>query len=298
MIVPERREPIALGALIALWVVAVTPATPAQPDGLNATVRHLEQKLDARIGIAVHDLETDRRWLHRSDERFPMASTFKTLACAALLDRADAGAERLDRIVVFGEDKLVTYSPITEKRTGPPGMSLFELCEATLTTSDNTAANLVLEALGGPESITDFARSLGDEFTRLDRWETELNESTPGDPRDTTTPAAMAASLEKLMVGDALSPESRRQLITWLEGNRVGDALLRAGLPDDWTVADRTGAGGRGTRANTAVLWPPAPLERKPIIAAVYITETEASFAERNAAIAKIGRAIAATTRD
>lgn len=298
MIFPKRKEPVAIGALIALWFLAASPAKPAQPDGLIEAVQHLERKLDARIGIAVHDLETGRSWQHRSDERFPMASTFKTLACAALLDRADAGEETLDRIVVFGEDKLVTYSPVTEKRTGPPGMSLFELCEATLTTSDNTAANLVLEALKGPESVTDFARSLGDDFTRLDRWETELNEATPGDPRDTTTPAAMAASLEKLVLGDALSPESRRQLVAWLEGNRVGDALLRAGLPEDWTVADRTGAGGHGTRANTAILWPQASSERQPIVAAVYITETEASFAERNAAIAKIGQAIAATIGD
>ena len=135
-------------------------------------------------------------------------------------------------------------------------------------------------------------RSIGDDTTRLDRWETELNEAVPGDKRDTTTPIAMVTTLEKLLIDETLSIKSRQQLESWLKGNEVGDALFRKGVPSDWIVADRTGAGGYGSRAITAVMWPP---NRKPIVAALYITETDASFEERNAVIAKIGEQIAKT---
>lgn len=198
----------------------------------------------------------------------------------------------MDRVVRFSESNLVTYSPVTEKHVGKKGMSLAALCQATLSTSDNSAANFILQAIGGPKALTKFLRSVGDDTTRLDRWETELNEAVPGDKRDTTTPIAMVTTLEKLLVGETLSIKSRQQLVAWLKGNEVGDALFRKGVPNDWIVADRTGAGGYGTRAITAVMWPP---NRKSIVAALYITETDASFEERNAVIAKIGEQIAKT---
>lgn len=255
-------------------------------------VTNAETELGARIGLAVHDLETGKRWEYKSNERFPLSSTFKTLACANVLQRVDLGKERMDRVVRFSESNLVTYSPVTEKHVGRKGMSLAALCQATLSTSDNSAANFILQAIGGPKALTKFLRSIGDDTTRLDRWETELNEAVPGDKRDTTTPIAMVTTLEKLLVGETLSIKSRQQLVAWLKGNEVGDALFRKGVPNDWIVADRTGAGGYGTRAITAVMWPP---NRKSIVAALYITETDASFEERNAVIAKIGEQIAKT---
>ncbi|HCN18119.1 MULTISPECIES: RTG family carbenicillin-hydrolyzing class A beta-lactamase [Psychrobacter] len=255
-------------------------------------VTNAETELGARIGLAVHDLETGKRWEYKSNERFPLSSTFKTLACANVLQRVDLGKERMDRVVRFSESNLVTYSPVTEKHVGKKGMSLAALCQATLSTSDNSAANFILQAIGGPKALTKFLRSIGDDTTRLDRWETELNEAVPGDKRDTTTPIAMVMTLEKLLVGETLSIKSRQQLVSWLKGNEVGDALFRKGVPNDWIVADRTGAGGYGTRAITAVMWPP---NRKSIVAALYITETDASFEERNAVIAKIGEQIAKT---
>ncbi len=255
-------------------------------------VTNAETELGARIGLAVHDLETGKRWEYKSNERFPLSSTFKTLACANVLQRVDLGKERMDRVVRFSESNLVTYSPVTEKHVGRKGMSLAALCQATLSTSDNSAANFILQAIGGPKALTRFLRSIGDDTTRLDRWETELNEAVPGDKRDTTTPIAMVTTLEKLLVGETLSIKSRQQLVAWLKGNEVGDALFRKGVPNDWIVADRTGAGGYGTRAITAVMWPP---NRKSIVAALYITETDASFEERNAVIAKIGEQIAKT---
>src|SRR5690606_1807749 len=149
------------------------------------------------------------------------------------------------------------------------------------------AANKVLEVIGGPESVTAFMRSIGDNTTRLDRWETDLNTATPGDPRDTTTPSAIALSLRELIFGEALSQSSREQLIKWLLGNEVGGPLLRAGIPQDWGIGDRTGAGGYGSRGVVAVMWPP---ERDPLVVAIYITQTEASMELRNEAIAAIGR--------
>ena len=261
-------------------------------DSLIDTVKQIEEHLDARVGLFVQDKETGLSWQYKADERFPMSSTFKTLACASLLSQVDDNQERLERVITFGEEDLVTYSPITETRTGDEGMSLAELCHAAMSMSDNSAANFILEAIGGPEGLTQFLRSIGDDVTRLDRWETELNEGIPGDERDTTTPRAMAATLERLVFGDELSSESRQQLQVWLEENAVADDLFRAVIPEDWKIGDRTGAGGYGSRSITAVIW---PLDRSPVIATVYITETEASLDERNAAIAEIGSAITET---
>ena len=257
-----------------------------------SVVKDLEQRLDARIGLAVLDTETGTRWEHNGTDRFPLTSTFKTLACASVLHKVDAGKLQLEKTVRFSDQELVTYSPVTENHTGSDGMSVADLCSATMTTSDNTAANLILDQIGGPSGLNEFLRSIGDSITRLDRYETMLNEARPGDRRDTTTPNSMIATLQKVTSDDVLSQSSTALLREWLIGNAVGDDLLRAGVPDNWVVGDRTGAGGFGSRANVAILWPP---DRQPVYVAIYITETEATFDERNAAIADIGRAIALT---
>lgn len=264
----------------------------AQETDLLDAVKRIEQQLQARVGVVVQIVGKPTRWLYREQERFPLSSTFKTLACAAVLHRVDHNLDQLERRIIFSATELVDYSPVTETRTGGSGMTLAELCAATLSVSDNTAGNVVLAAIGGPAGLTEFLRSIGDAHTRLDRWETELNEATPGDIRDTTTPLAMATTMEKLLLGNVLTEQSRNQLILWLRGNTVGDALLRAGIPESWTIADKTGAGGYGARSITAIMWTPAG---HTISAAIYLTETEASFADRNSAIAQIGRAIANT---
>ncbi|WP_417339110.1 class A beta-lactamase [Halomonas kashgarensis] len=269
--------------------VSASIASADGHDSLIDTVERIAGELEARVGFAAHDVESGQRWEYHADQRFAMSSTFKTLACAALLHRVDTEEESLDRTVSFSESDIVTYSPVTEEYAGRQAMTLSELCEAALTMSDNTAANSILQALGGPEKVTAFARSLGDEVTRLDRWETELNEAAPDDQRDTTTPNAMVKNLERLLLGDALSVTSRDQLRDWLERNQVADELFRAAVPEGWIMADRTGAGGFGSRSITAMIWPP---ERKPIVVALYLTQTKASFSERNEAIAEIGDAI------
>ena len=164
-----------------------------------------------------------------------------------------------------------------------------EICEAALTQSDNTAGNKILQSIGGPEALTRFARNIGDEVTRLDRWETELNEALVGDPRDTTSPNAIVNTLRRLLLGDVLSDASKRLLGDWMKANQTGDAKLRAGLPSSWELGDKTGGGNNGTMADVAIVW---PANRKPILVAVYMTETTASFEDRNAGIAEIASAL------
>ncbi len=292
LMLTRRKFAALVGSMLASSVIAkpgIVFAADATKDELSRKLTEIEERLRARMGIAILDTETQRQWTQRADERFPMCSTFKLLASAAVLTRVDAGQEDLNRRIRFEASDVVTYSPVTEHRVGGEGMTLAELCEAALTMSDNTAGNILLESLGGPSGVTEFARSLGDSMTRLDRWETELNEAIPGDPRDTTTPAAMTANLRSLILGDRLSQTSRDQLTTWLVSNKTGDARLRAGLPTNWRIGDKTGGGEYGTTNDVAVIWPPS---RKPLIVSVYITETEASFDDRNAAIADVGRAV------
>jgi beta-lactamase class A len=257
---------------------------------LPAEFAKIEQQVGGRLGVAVLEAMTGEQAGHRSDERFPLCSTFKLLAGAAILARVDAGQETLERRVRFETGDLIAYSPATEERVGEPGMTMAELCEAAITLSDNTAGNLLLAALGGPAGLTAFARSIGDPVTRLDRIEPELNEAKPGDERDTTTPAAMAANLKALILGDALSSRSKKRLTDWMIANKTGDARLRAGLPKDWLVGDKTGSGKRGSTNDVGLAWPP---QQAPIIMTAYLTNSTAPSEARNAALAAVGLAIA-----
>lgn len=274
------------GALLFLagWVFK---GAAASPQSVVQTAQMLEQSLGARVGLAVLDTADGHVWQYRANERFPMASTSKLVICAALLARGPGAMKAAWRV---RQEAVQSYAPTTKDRVGEQ-ISADQLCAITMRNSDNTAANGVLEILGGPAAVTSFLRSVGDTVTRLDRNEPSLNEAAPGDPRDTTSPYAMVQTLHRLALGDALKAADRDQLIGWLRRNEVGGPLLRAGVPERWAVADRTGAAAYGTRGVVAVMWPP---ERAPLVAAVYITETQASMDERNAAIATIGKAIAA----
>jgi beta-lactamase class A len=282
-----------LGPMLAAPALALLSST-VRAAGADATARlaSLEDKNGGRLGVAALDSATGRRIAHRPDERFAMCSTFKFLAAACVLARVDRREERLDRRITFTEQDLVTYSPVTKERVGGSGMTLAELCEAAMTISDNTAGNLLLACFGGPAELTAYARSLGDQVTRLDRVETDLNEATPGDPRDTTTPAAMLENLYRLVLSDALSPASRQQLTDWLVANKTGDKRLRAGLPRNWRIGDKTGSGMHGAANDIAVAWPPG---RAPIIVAAYFAESPASAEDRNTVLADVARIVAAS---
>jgi len=250
----------------------------------------IEQASGGRLGVAVLDTANGARAGHRADEKFPMCSTFKLLAAAAVLKRADEGKEDLARVVPLPKKDFLGHSPATEKHAGS-GMTVKDLCAAAVMQSDNTAANLLLASLGGPSGVTAFARSLGDEMTRLDRIEMDLNEALPGDPRDTTTPENMLADLQKLVLGGALSASSRTQLTEWLIQCETGDARLRAGLPKGWKVGDKTGTGPRGTSNDVAIAWPPG---RGAVLISVYLTGSTADDDHRNATIASVGAAVGA----
>jgi beta-lactamase class A len=261
-------------------------AAPFLADELNG----IESRSGGRLGVAILDTGTQRHAEHRATELFPMCSTFKLLAAAAVLKRVETDQDQLQRRIKFQSSDLVVYSPVTKDHVGGDGMTLAELCAAALNYSDNTAGNLLLASLGGPQALTAYARSIGDPVTRLDRIEPDLNEAVPGDPRDTTTPAAMLQNLRSLLVGNALSAASKDQLTTWILGNRTGDTRLRAGLPPGWRCGDKTGSGERGSTNDIGVVWPP---QGAPVLVTIYLTETSAPGEARNAALADVGRAIA-----
>ncbi len=294
----QRRRFIgtALGAIIAGLSARAWAKSPPSPSlalkarAIEAELASIEKGVDGRLGVAIHDVQTGLQAGHRSSERFPMCSTFKLMLAASVLARVDSRQEDLERRIVFGEDRLDRYAPVTARHVGAPGMTVAELCDAAVTMSDNTAANVLLDTIGGPPGLTAFMRRLGDTVTRLDRTEPTLNTAIPGDPRDTTTPVAMLGSMRDVLLDDALSSASRAQLLAWAVGNRVGDARLRAGVPRDWRVADKTGTGEHGTTNDIGILW---PQERAPVLVTVYLTETQAPAAAREAAIAEVARSVA-----
>ena len=291
--ISRRRFQIGFGAALITAQVSGRPkaARAASSDPrLIEEIKRLESQSGGRLGVCVLQTSSGLRQAYRGDERFPMCSTFKALAAAAILARVDAGKQQLTRRITFDASAVVANSPVTEKHAGDGGMTLAEICEAAITRSDNTAGNLMLADIGGPAGLTAFARTIGDEVTRLDRNETSLNEALPGDPRDTTTPNAMASNLKTLLLGtEALSAASREQLTAWLVANKTGDARLRAGFPNDWRVGDKTGSGERGTANDVAVVWPAGGA---PVIVTVYLTGAGVPAAQQSGIIASVARAV------
>ncbi|MBE7197007.1 MAG: class A beta-lactamase [Parafilimonas terrae] len=260
----------------------------------EARWRSFEERTGGRLGVSVGEPGTTLlAW--RADERFPFCSTFKVLSTASILARVDAGIERLDRIVMVREADLLSYAPVARKAVeagnGTGRMTLEEVCAAAMIWSDNTAANLQLGLMGGPAGLTRWVRTLGDDVTRSDRTEPTLNTALPGDSRDTTSPAAMRGALAQILLGSALAPPSRTRLEGWMVAAQTGFKRLRAGLPPDWTVGDKTGSGDNGTVNTVAILRPPG---RPPLLATVYLTGATAPAATCEAVHAEVGRLIAA----
>jgi beta-lactamase class A len=284
----DMLKGIALGgAAIAMARMAPASAKPAL-DGAGAKLARLERQHGGRLGVAILDTDSGRREGYRDDERFLMCSTFKLLLAAAVLERVDRGEDKLDRHIVFGKDALLDYAPAAKQHVGPPGMTIEALCEAAVTWSDNTAANLLLKGIGGPQAVTVYARSLGDRSTLLDRYEPALN------PVDTTTPKSMLDDMQQLLLGNRLSESSRGLLIRWMVACQTGLQSLRAGMPKDWRIGDKTGQwDGDGTGANNdiAIVWPPG---RKPILVTAYYMNHTTDPSTRKAVLAQVGRIVAA----
>lgn len=250
------RRSVLSGALAALAVVVTARPAPAQPaPPLPDRLAGLERRDNRIIGLSATDLVTGRTVTHRADESFAMCSTFKTYLAGAVLQRVQYGELGLDEQLPVTPAAITVNSPRTEPHAGGR-MRVADLCAAALQVSDNGAANVLLAALGGPAAVTAFARSIGDERTRLDRWEPQLNAAVPGDPRDTSTPAALAAGYRRLLEGDALAPAQRDRLRDWMLANET--SALRAGLPAGWTSADKTGSGDYGTTNDVGIAYGPA----------------------------------------
>jgi beta-lactamase class A len=289
----RRRFINALGFLtfsgsLGLPAVAATQSLERRAGSATARLLALEDAAQGRLGVHIVDTATGQEFGYRADERFMMLSTFKLLASAVLLARVDAGHESLQRRITYPRKDLVAHSPVTTKYADGEGMTLAQLCEATLTTSDNTAANLILASYGGPASVTAMARKMGDRVTRLDRTETELNVKQPDGLMDTTSPRAMALTMQQVVLGDALSAPSRQLLQRWLLANTTGGKRLKAGLPPDWRIGEKTGTNDTDTN-DIGVVWPP---NRKPWLVTAYLADSQASNQVREATIAGVGRLV------
>ena len=275
------------------WMAGVAGAIVLRPVAAadaSADIAAIEHRLGGRLGVAALDTGTGRRVEHRATERFAMCSTFKFLASAAVLARVDTRTERLDRLVHYTQKDILEYAPIAKDHVAG-GMTIGALCAAAVEYSDNTAANLILAALGGPKAVTGFARSIGDSVTRLDRNEPALNEVPAGEVRDTTSPSSMVRDLQTLLVETkALSDSSRALLTKWMIGNTTGNDRIRAGLPKEWRVGDKTGTGPHAATNDIAIAWPPG---RAPVILAVYFWGSRAPQADLNRALADVARIVA-----
>ncbi|MFF7943849.1 class A beta-lactamase [Nocardia gamkensis] len=284
-----RDHRVALAAALALLAGCGTGTDAAQPGSITSSVQvspaastsvaDLEARYGAQIGLFAVDTGTGRTVTHRADERFPFLSTFKTLAAAALLRSHPLDTGYFDRVIRFDEADLVEHSPVTSAGV-VDGMTLARVAEAAITRSDNTAGNLLLREIGGPEGLTAFLRMLGDPASRLDRWETELNTAIPGDERDTTTPAALAADYRASALGDALGEPERDQLVAWLKANTTGGERIRAGLPASWVTGDKTGTGSYGSANDVAIVWPEGG--RAPIVIAIMSRKSDADAEANN----------------
>jgi beta-lactamase class A len=274
-----------MGAGAAL-LTAAAPAWSAAAGELA----DIERSLGGRLGVWAIEVGANRSLAWRSGERFPMCSSFKALLAAAVLERVDHGALTLDRRIAYGEADLLEYAPTTRARVSEGGMSVLDLCEAAVELSDNTAANLLLRLVDGPAGLTTRLRAWGDPATRLDRDEPTLNSSIPGDPRDTTTPQAMAGSIGRVVLGDVLAPESRARLRVWMIACKTGLAKLRAGLPTGAVVGDKTGNNGHDTEGDVAFV----EIGGRTLLVAAYLTLARVDQKAQDAAIAEVARRVSA----
>jgi beta-lactamase class A len=273
-----------------LLLALLSGSTASGENDAVARIAAIETRVGGRIGVAALDTTNSKHVDYRAEERFPMCSTFKFLAAAAALKRVEEKKEKLERFVPYGAKEILEYAPVTKEHLKDGGMTLGALCAAAIEQSDNTAGNLLLDAIGGPVGLTNFMRTLGDRVTRLDRIEPELNSAIPGDERDTTTPAAICSDMQRLLLGDALSEPSRRQLEDWLQRNETGGEMIRAGVPKNWIIGDKTGRGSNGATNDIAIMRPPG---RAPILLTIYSVGSTATPDDRAAAVAEVAKIVA-----
>ena len=276
--------------LLAGLAVALLPGRPVEAEPSCAAAEAFERATGGRLGLYAENVASGAKITWRANERFVMCSTFKASLAALVLARVDRGEDRLDAPVRFGPAALLPYAPVAQANLAKGVMSVADMAQAAVELSDNTCANLLLARVGGPEALTAFWRATGDRVSRLDHDEPSLNRSPPGDPRDTTTAAAIAGTLRRLILGDVLSPASRNRLAGWLVDCRTGRDRLRAGLPADWRVGDKTGNNGADAAGDIAVAW---PKPERPILICVFTQGGTPDAAHLADVFAQVGRCVA-----
>lgn len=278
-----------MGRRSFLAVIAATAAAPAWGEARIPVIEAHEQATGGRVGLYAENLKSGAKIAWRADERFAMCSSFKASLAACVLSRVDRGEDGLDRIVQFSAKDILEYAPVAKANLAKGGLSVAEVCRGAVELSDNTCANLLIARLGGPAALTGFWRATGDTVTRLDHYEPEMSRSQPPDPRDTTSPAAMADSLKRFLVGDVLSNASRATLTGWMRNCQTGTDLLRAGMPQGWMVADKTGNNGRDVIGDIAMAWPEPD---RPIVMAAYTQGGSGTATQLRRLLAEIGKLI------
>ena len=280
----NRRTLLAAASGLAVW-----PVLAEEPLG---ALSDYERETGGRVGLYAENLVTGAKLVWRAEERFVMCSTFKASLAAFVLARIDQGQDHLDSKVEYGSKDLLGYAPAAKQNVASDGtasMSIADMCAGAVELSDNTCANLLLARVGGPPALTAFWRSMGDTVSQLDHYEPELNFSPPGDPHDTTTPAAMSGNVRRFILGDALSPDSCQRLTGWMINCKTGDNRLRAGLPKDWRVADKTGNSGKDAIGDIAVVWPKSD---RPVVISAYVQGGSPSELLFRSLFSEIGRIV------
>lgn len=280
----DRRALLAAVPALAAWPAFAAEAPPA--------LAAYEHESGGRIGLYAENLVTGAKIAWRADERFVMCSSFKASLAGLVLTRVDRGQDALDRVVPYGAADIPDddwYAPVARENLAKGAMTVGEMCAAAVEYSDNTCANALLARVGGPPAMTAFWRSIGDTVSRLDHNEPVLNRSPPGDPHDTTTPAAMAGSLRAMLLGKALSGPSRARLTGWMVACKTGDNRLRGGLPKAWRIADKTGNNGKDACGDIAMTW---PKPGRPVVICAYVQGGAPSDAQKTQVFAEIGRMV------
>lgn len=282
------KSGIGLGILTSTNAMALTLTPEGQ---FIQTMQAIEKESGGIIGVAVYDYETKRTFEYNGNGRFAMCSTFKMMLSANVLKLSETRRLDLNKKVKIKKSDMIHHSPITEKHINGE-MTIAELCHATVTTSDNAAANLLIDEIGGTSGFNMFARSIGDNFTRLDNKEPEMNRFDINSPSDTTTPMAMMKNIKALCVGNALKPNSKKQLNAWLLANTTGDESLKKYIPKNWKMGDKTGSDGKGTVNDIGIIHRP---NRPPICVAAYVRDSKYPFPENKKSLSEIGKFIATT---
>lgn len=268
-------------AVLFINISALANAQQIKRDPVQEELENLEKNFDGKIGVYAIDTNTDEIVAYRADERFPVQSTLKLVGVSALLKHSGSDRNLLQEKIHYTKNDLNYWYPVTGQYVNS-GMTLEALSEAAISYSDDTAMNLIMKKLGGPKFITNFARSIGNKTFNIEHYEGDLN-SNPKVKDDTSTPRDMAVSLQKLTLGNVLTPSQRTQLVGWMRNDTVGYKRIRAGVPIGWVVADKTGSGDYGIANDIGILWSPAC---RPIVLAIYTARNKRDAKSRDGIVA------------